>query len=204
MRGPISKNVSAGRPSRLAAMGCLVAALAAGLATTFAPAPAAAETGAETEEETLALKADWQGRYRALRNNAVRMRENATKLRRAYGLAQHANYPRGGAREEFKKEVEQAERDADRYEAELVEFHEEARRNEIPPGWLLEVDDEPIDRGLPAAQEDSEDAPDRGGRNPLYDDDEADDETGDGDPGYGDDEEEEDDRAWDEDEEEDD
>jgi len=150
------------------------------LALALAPAlaiPVVADlASAETEEEELAKKADWQGRYRALRNNAARMRENATKLRRAYGLAQHANYPRGGAREDFRRQVEKAERDADDYASKVESFHDEARANEIPPGWLFEVDDEPIDPGLPADQDESELEPedDREGRNPIYLDDEED------------------------------
>lgn len=137
-------------------------------ATTSTEAPAA--------EDEDALKAQWQGRYRALRNNAVRMRENAAKLRRSYGLAQHANYPRGGAREEFKQRVLDTERKADRYEAELAGFMDEARAHDIPPGWIYEVDEEPIDRGLPAAVGDDDE--DASGRNPLYGD-EADEEADD-------------------------
>lgn len=149
-------------------------ALASALAIPFVSGVAVAET----EEEALAKKADWQDRYRVLRTNAFRMRENAKKLRRAYGLAQHANYPRGGAREDFRLQVEKAERDADDFTAKIDEFQEDARRNEIPPGWLAEVEDEPIDPGLPAAQDDAD--PDseeeREGRNPIYfeDDDEND------------------------------
>ncbi len=129
---------------------------------------------AETEEEALAKKAEWQDRYRVLRNNAFRMRENAKKLQRAYGLAQHANYPRGGAREEFRLQVEKAERDADDYSAQIEAFQEDARRNEIPPGWLAEVEDEPVDPGLPADQDESDPEADydREGRNPIYFDDE--------------------------------
>ena len=125
---------------------------------------------AETEEETLAKKVEWQERYRVLRNNEYRMRENAKKLRRAYGLAQHANYPRGGAREEFRLQVEKAERDADDFSAQIEAFHEEARRNEIPPGWLAAVEDEPVDPGLPADRDESdpESDDDREGRNPIH------------------------------------
>lgn len=130
---------------------------------------------AETEEEALVKKAEWQDRYRVLRTNAFRMRENAKKLRRAYGLAQHANYPRGGAREDFRLQVEKAERDADDFTAQIEEFQEDARRNEIPPGWLAEVEDEPIDPGLPAARDDADSEEDREGRNPIYFEDEDED-----------------------------
>jgi hypothetical protein len=171
---------------RVAASWIVAIALAPALAIPFVAGPAAAET----EEELLAKKDQWQGRYRELRNNAARMSENAKKLRKAYSQAQHANYPRGGAREEFRMQVEQAERDAEDYESKLVAFRDEARQNDVPPGWLYEVDDEPIDHGLPADQDDGsvdeeanqaeddaeEEAEDREGRNPLYlDDDEPDD-----------------------------
>lgn len=162
---------------QMGASGLLALALTPALAIPFVAELASAGTGVETEEEELAKKAEWQDRYRVLRNNAARMRENATKLRRAYGLAQHANYPRGGAREDFRKQVEKAERDADDYAAKAEAFHDEARANEIPPGWLFEVDDEPIDPGLPADQDESELEleDDREGRNPIYLDDEEDD-----------------------------
>ncbi len=165
------------RPSRWiqkTASALLALALAPALAIPFVSDRASAET----EEEALAKKADWQERYRVLRNNAYRMRENAKKLRRAYGLSQHANYPRGGAREEFKLQVEKAERDADDFTTKIEAFHDEARRNEIPPGWLAEVEDEPVDPGLPADQDDAdpESDEDREGRNPIYlDDEESDD-----------------------------
>ncbi len=163
---------------RMGASALLTLALALAAVPALVIAVGAGPAAAETEEEALAKKAEWQDRYRVLRNNAARMQSNAKKLRRAYGLAQHANYPRGGAREAFRKQVEQAEQDAADYTAQIEEFHEEARRNEIPPGWLAEVEDEPIDLGLPADQDDAEldEADDREGRNPLYlEDEEADD-----------------------------
>jgi hypothetical protein len=167
------------------------------VAIALAPALAipllADQASAETEEELLAKKDLWQGRYRELRNNEARMNENAKKLRAAYAQAQHANYPRGGAREAFRLQVEKAEQDAQDYGAKLVAFRDEARQNDVPPGWLYEVDDEPIDHGLPADQEDAsfdedtaeetdeaeDEAEDREGRNPLYlDEDEAEDTDG--------------------------
>jgi hypothetical protein len=165
------------------------------VAIALAPALAipllADQASAETEEELLAKKDLWQGRYRELRNNEARMNENAKKLRAAYAQAQHANYPRGGAREEFRLQVEKAEQDAQDYGAKLVAFRDEARQNDVPPGWLYEVDDEPIDHGLPADQDDDgfdedtdendaeDEAEDREGRNPLYLDDEDADDTDD-------------------------
>ena len=180
------RRMNAGRRSRallalaLGLTGSPVGALAPGAASAQNAEKAATSTDATAPEDEGALKAQWQGRYRALRNNAVRMRENATKLRRAYGLAQHANYPRGGAREEFKQQVLDTERKADKYEAELAGFMDEARAQDIPPGWIYEVDEEPIDHGLPAAVGDEDE--EASGRNPLYDDEaEADDDARDAD-----------------------
>ena len=84
-----------GRWIRVAASWLAAIALAPALAIPFIADPAAGET----EEELLAKKDQWQGRYRELRNNVARMQENAKKLRKAYSKAQHANYPRGGARD---------------------------------------------------------------------------------------------------------
>jgi hypothetical protein len=175
-----------GRSNRGVALSVLWMGLLASGVFALAPAPGAAQgaTGAaaskaspsanaaaSADDEEAAKKAEWQDRYRALRNNAVRMRDNATKLRRAYGVSQHSNYPRGGARERFKQQVLDTERKADDYESQLAGFMDEARQNQIPPGWIYEVDDEPVDPGTPAALGDDEPthkvgAPD--GRNPAY------------------------------------
>ena len=174
------------RWNRTGAVWILALALAPVLAIPFLPTGAAAQT----EDEDAAKKADWQDRYRTLRNNAVRMRDNAIKLQRAYKLSQHSNYPRGGARLRFKQQVEDTERKAEEFESKLASFQDEARENQIPPGWIFEVDDEPVDVGTPAAVGDDEDthaaqAPE--GRNPAYygdsdrDDDDADDEEESGD-----------------------
>jgi len=166
----------------------LALALAPALAIPFVPTGAVAQT----EEEESAKKAEWQDRYRTLRNNSVRMRDNAIKLQRAYKLSQHSNYPRGGARLRFKEQVEDTVRAADDYEAKLAAFMDEARANSIPPGWIYEVEDEPVDGGTPAAVGDDEEAQDvqtPEGRNPAYYGGDEDEEEQD------DDEDEEDDRG---------
>lgn len=177
------------RRIHFAATWTLAIGLAFALVIPFVAGSSVAENGATTALGTadaeLAKKAEWQDRYRTLRNNAARMRDNATKLRRAYGLSQHSNYPRGGARLEFKQQVLDTERKADDYEAQVADFADEARKNQIPPGWIYEVDDEPVDLGTPAAADDDESthaikSPD--GRNPLYfDGDDEDDESDDSD-----------------------
>jgi len=162
----VGKNRSTNRWSRLLAVGVLAASLAAGLAVVLEALPASAAA----DDEEVAKKAEWQDRYRTLRNNSVRMRDNAIKLRRAYSLSQHSNYPRGGARVRFKQQVVDTEHKADDYEAQMAAFLDEARQNQIPPGWIYEVDEEPIDPGSPAAAGGEEPthrvaAPD--GRNPA-------------------------------------
>lgn len=167
------------RRIRLGAIGALAIGVASTLLGLLAAAPSAAKTPPDVaavakmnaDDAELAKKADWQDRYRTLRNNSVRMRDNATKLRRAYSLSQHSNYPRGGARERFKQQVLETEQKADQYEAQLAQFVEEARQNQIPPGWIYAVDDEPVDPGTPAAAGGDDDthsirAPE--GRNPAY------------------------------------
>lgn len=165
---------------RTRAVWLLAIALAPALAIPLLPADASAQT----EEEELARKAEWQDRYRTIRNNAVRMRDNAIKLRRAYKLSQHSNYPRGGARLRFKQQVEETENKAEEFERDLASFVDEARENQIPPGWIYEVDDEPVDPGTPAAFDDDEETHEARvpeGRNPIYYGDSAEDEDRDDD-----------------------
>lgn len=151
----------------LLAAATLALALASGLTVLFEPATAVAAA----DDEEVAKKTEWQDRYRTIRNNAVRMRDNAIKLHRAYSLSQHSNYPRGGARVRFKQQVDDTEHKASEYEAQLAAFLDEARQNQIPPGWIYEVDEEPVDPGMPAAAGGDEPthrvaAPE--GRNPAY------------------------------------
>lgn len=175
------------RWGRWLAASTLVIALGPAFSAWLSSSPVRAADAQEQLDEESLKKAEWQDRYRALRNNAVRMRDNAVKLRRAYSLSQHANYPRGGARERFKQQVIDTEKRAGEYEAELASFKDQARQAQIPPGWIAEVDDEPIDPGSPASFADDDPthqaaAPE--GRNPAYfgsddDADEAEDEEGD-------------------------
>lgn len=158
-------NRTANPGSRLLAAATLAISLAS-VSSVFLLAPAPATAAADDEE--VAKKTEWQGRYRMLRNNAVRMRNDATKLRRAYSLSHHSNYPRGEARERFKQQVLDAEHKADDYEAQMASFLEEARQSQIPPGWIYEVEEEPIDPGSPAAVGEDERAGAPEGRNPVY------------------------------------
>jgi hypothetical protein len=156
------------RWSRLLAITSLALSLTAACSLLLlSPTPAMAAA----DDADAAKKSEWQDRYRTIRNNAVRMRDNAIKLRRAYSLSQHSNYPRGGARVRFKEQVLDTERKADQYEAQMASFVDEARQSQIPPGWIYEVDAEPVDPGSPAAAGEDEPSHRVGvpeGRNPAY------------------------------------
>ncbi|MEZ4330575.1 MAG: hypothetical protein R3F35_02400 [Myxococcota bacterium] len=159
------------RWGRLLVASTLVLTLGIASATGLTPSLARAEEEQGDLDQESLKKAEWQDRYRALRNNAVRMRDNAIKLRRAYSLSQHSNYPRGGARERFKQQVIETEQKADQYEADLARFQDEARQEQIPPGWIYEVEDEPVDPGSPASfgeDEPTHEAAAPAGRNPAY------------------------------------
>ncbi|MBK7947622.1 MAG: hypothetical protein IPK00_02500 [Deltaproteobacteria bacterium] len=164
----MTRNRKSNRMRGLIAAATLAVTLASVASVFLLAAPSAT---AAADDEEVAKKTEWQDRYRVLRNNAVRMRDNAIKLHRAYSLSQHSNYPRGGARVRFKQQVLDTEKKADDYEAQMASFLEEARQSQIPPGWIYEVDEEPIDPGSPAAVGEDEPTHRAGapeGRNPAY------------------------------------
>ena len=135
---------------------------------------AQAQAGAEpTLEEQ---KTDWQGRYRSLLQNEARLHHNAQMARENYARAQRRNYPRGGAREQFLVDADDAEKELVTVKEELAQLRTAARHDAIPKNWLYEVEEEPITTGPPAsasqnAAGDGNDRDDREGRNPLYFDD---------------------------------
>jgi len=118
------------------------------------------------EEELLAKRNHWQSRYRTLLSNRAILNDNIAKLTHDYGQAQRRNYPRGGAREALLLQAREAEQELEAVEREIESIFVEARQSEVPPGWLYEVEDEPIERSQPAAADPAEVDPD--GRNPLY------------------------------------
>jgi hypothetical protein len=132
---------------------------------------AQAQAGAEpTLEEQ---KADWQGRYRSLLQNEARLHHNAQMARENYARAQRRNYPRGGAREQFLIDADDAEKELVTVKEELAQLQLDARHEAIPKNWLYDVEEEPITSGPPAsasqnAAADDDDQDDREGRNPLY------------------------------------
>lgn len=128
---------------------------------------------AETEQEILAKRTRWQDRYRVALTNREILRGNIVKLRHDYAQAQRRNYPRGGARQVFLTQADEQETFLVETEQEIVSIREEARAAGIPPGWLAEVEDEPITvPSQPASPADGKDV-DRDGRNPLYLDDDT-------------------------------
>jgi hypothetical protein len=114
-------------------------------------------------------KSTWQRHYRMLLHDQARLRDNAAKSRENYARARRRNYPRGGARQQFIVDAEEAERDLIKVEEETLKFLEQARRNALPRNWIFEVEDENIQ--APAATAASERDDSRDGRNPLYHDD---------------------------------
>ena len=119
------------------------------------------------DEEELAAKRDhWQSRYRQLLSNRAILTDNIDRLTHDYAQAQRRNYPRGGAREALLLKAQEAEQDLESVERDIESIFVEARRADVPPGWLYEVEEEPIERSQPAAADTSD--VDREGRNPLY------------------------------------
>lgn len=136
----------------------------------------ASAVGAETEDEIAAKRLQWQDRYRVLLQNQAILKQNIAKLRKNYAQAQRRNYPRGGAREAFRIKADEQEVQLGEIQRELENVFTEARAADVPPGWLYEVDEEPLDlSSAPAAKgaldrDSDDDSPEDDGRNPLYDD----------------------------------
>lgn len=127
---------------------------------------------AQTEEELQAKRDHWQERYRSLLQDRLRYADNLRKSEHNYAQAQRRNYPRGGARDRFRIDAEEARKGLAQTEEAIESLFVEARRASVPPGWLYEVDDEEIRYEMPAAPgADEESEEDRAGRNPLYFDD---------------------------------
>jgi hypothetical protein len=121
---------------------------------------------AGTENPALSQKEAWQERYRRLLQDQVRLRHNAAKSRENYSRARRRNYPRGGARQQFILDAEEAERNIVKVEKETMALLEQARRDALPGNWVFEVEDEDIQ--APAATTQTERDDSRDGRNPLY------------------------------------
>ena len=163
MNGDVSKMIRA----IYSTLGLAIALCVIGLPI-LASTTAQAQAGAEpTLEEQ---KADWQGRYRSLLQNEARLHHNAHMARENYARAQRRNYPRGGAREQFLIDADDAEKELVTVKEELAQLQLDARHEAIPKNWLYDVEEEPITSGPPASasRNAAADQDDREGRNPLY------------------------------------
>jgi septal ring factor EnvC (AmiA/AmiB activator) len=128
-------------------------------------------TATASDEEALRAKRDhWQDKYRALLYDQARLKDNLAKLRHDYAQAQRRNYPRGGAREALRTQAATTEQKLAKVERKLAQIFDQARAAEVPPGWLYQVDDDPIVLSNPASKDggSEEAAQDLGGHNPLY------------------------------------
>lgn len=134
----------------------IVFALCVALAPTLVVLPTA-PASAETEEELLAKREEWQEKYRELLRDRMRYTDNIAKSEHNYAQAQRRNYPRGGARQQFMVDADEARKSLEQTEAAIQKLFVDARRASVPPGWLFEVDDEPISYERPAALDDSGD-----------------------------------------------
>lgn len=131
------------------------------------PETASAQAQAQTEEEIHELRETWQNRYRALLSDRARLTRNIAAAKENYARAHRRNYPRGGARQQFLIDADSAEKELAATEREIAGIFTEARYENVPPGWLYQVEDEPIETPQPAALDESEEQ-DRAGRNPIY------------------------------------
>ena len=137
------------------------------MALLVASAAVSLPAAAETEEETLAKREYWQDKYRVLLRNQAILKDNVTKLEHDYAQAQRRNYPRGGARNELILKATLQRQQLAQTEKEIASIFTEARTSDVPPGWLYEIEDEPIDTSRPASP-DTADEDDRTGRNPRF------------------------------------
>ena len=151
------------RLSRLVARLALALALCA--ASPFVVAPKAAAQILD-EEALMAKRQEWQQRYRQLLRDRQLYTENIATAQKNYAQAQRRNYPRGGARQQFLVDAQEAESGLAETQKAIEALFVEARQNDVPPGWLAEVEDETITYEKPAAPGANDE--DRAGRNPLY------------------------------------
>jgi len=120
----------------------------------------------------------WQTRYRTLRQESARLEQDIAFEWELYADANRRNYRRGNARHVHRDKALELEARLKEVDAELEALPERARQLGALPGWLREVESEPIALPPPGASDEEEDAPgqpaapgsaeDRAGRNPLY------------------------------------
>lgn len=125
---------------------------------------------ASAGQDVQAMRDFWQGKYRTLLRNRATLNSNLAQLKHDYGQAQRRNYPRGGARQALLEQARQAEQELAKVEGQIETIFTDARMQDVPPGWLYEVEDEKIEAFQPAAPGTAGDDGARAddGRNPLY------------------------------------
>lgn len=133
------------------------------------PGLASASDGDEGMDDSFALseKEQWQSDYRRLLQEQARLERNAQDARENYSQARLRSYPRGAARAQFLVDEAEALKQLDVVRAEIEKFKLDSRRDGVLPGWVYEVEEEPLAAPQPAAKADEE-PEDREGRNPLY------------------------------------
>lgn len=149
--------------------GRVLAAVLVGLALFLGAAVAATSlASAMTDEELISKKEHWQKKYRTLLINRARLASDVAGLEHDYAQAQRRNYPRGGARERLRTQAAETRIQLEGIEQQIEGIFAEARADDVPPGWLYEVEDEPLDVSQPASPEPAASDEDREGRNPRF------------------------------------
>lgn len=122
----------------------------------------------------------WQGRFRELRQRAALLRRDAAIEWELYADANRRNYRRGKVRHIHRDKAIELEVELAEVETELRALPEAARRAGALPGWLREVEFEKIElpepgsteeedvEGVPTAPGDLDAIDRREGRNPIY------------------------------------
>lgn len=139
------------------------------------PAPSPARAQPDAWADPAEKKLYWQDLYRTLRTEAARLRRDIQIEETAYAAANRRNYRRGTARHVHRLRAAELQHELDKVERELAGFDEKARTSGALPGWLYEVEDEPIviSDYVPPSDDNDDNVADTdedatAGRNPLY------------------------------------
>jgi hypothetical protein len=85
-------------------------------------------------------KGRWQGEYRQALQTVDEAWARVDRAEGAYRSVRHRDRVRGAPKAEAEAELEAARAGVERAEQQLEALVERARRAEVPPGWLREVD----------------------------------------------------------------
>lgn len=150
-----------------------------------APVSAMAEEGPRIGLSKADHKEFWQSRFRELRQEAAVLKRDAAIEWELYADANRRNYRRGKVRHIHRDKALELEVKLAEVEEELNALPEAARRSGALPGWIREVESEPVVlpppgpnaleeyRSMPSAPADAGEADDREGRNPIFVDEEG-------------------------------